>query len=620
MKKGSQTYQHVEINKHQASMRAKMYVRVGVICFLLQLAILSICAYQFLPEDVVEQAWVYPLANFSHYLGFEPTWEIGGQVYANKILLNADNSQFYSDYFIRWLLISLLSFSPWYVYPHLIGVFGHKADAAGNHIRGSRLVSEADLIKICDSKKRSILCFGKVALPIMHERLHALIVGRTGSGKSTILYQHLEAIQQAERRAVVNDFKGELVEKFYRPGVDHILNPLDARGLGWTVFNDIRIITDLHAIAASLIPPSSGDDKFWSAAAQAVFKGVLSYCMYSGKLTNAYLWEALTSPTEEIATMCKTTPGGMAGFTYIQDASSKQAAGVIAVLMSYTSWLELANDGDFSIHNWLENGTGTIFLTTRAEIAQTLRPYLSLFIDLLGSKALSLPDTTNTSQNIYFILDEFANLQQLPNVTQLLTAGRSKGLVVEIGVQDLAGIAKIYGREASRTIINNTCTKMILPIGDPDTAEYFSKLAGDQELWQASTSYSIGKEASGSGESHSRQEKIRSIILPSDIMRLQLGEGYLVMPGQNPGRISIPLTAVNSRAVVNAAFEMRAGLDLHHIQKEENDRTAAVEIIEVEAVAENSTMSVTTEISSNKKDHPDKLPRVETLKDNDFGY
>jgi type IV secretory pathway TraG/TraD family ATPase VirD4 len=540
-------------------------------------------------------------------------------VYANNILLNTDSSQFYSDYRINWFLFSLLSIIPWYMYPHLIGIFGHKADAASNHIRGSRLVSEADLIKLCESKNRSILNFGKVALSIVHERLHALIVGRTGSGKSTILYQHLEAIQHAERRAVVNDFKGELVEKFYRPGLDQILNPLDARGLGWTVFNDIRMTTDLHAIAASLIPPSHGDDKFWSAAAQAVFKGVLSYCMDSGKLTNVDLWEALTSSTEEIATMCKSTPGGMAGFTYIQDASSKQAAGVIAVLMSYTSWLELANDGDFSIHDWLKNGTGTIFLTTRAEIAQTLKPYISLFIDLLGSKALSLPDTTNTGQNIYFILDEFANLQQLPNVTQLLTAGRSKCLIVEIGVQDLAGIEKIYGREASRTIINNACTKMILPIGGPDTAEYFSKLAGEQEFWQASTSYSFGKKASDSGESHSRQEKIRSIILPSDIMQLQLGEGYLVMPGQNPGRISIPLTAVNSRAVVNAAFEMRAGLDLRHIQKEENDRTAALDKIEVEALAENTTTTATSEISSNEKEHPDKLPRVENLND-DFGY
>lgn len=617
MKKGSLTYQHVEVNKHQAAMRAKMYVRVGLICVLLQLAILAFCAYQFLPEDVVELAWVYPLAKFSHFLGFEPTWEIGGQVYANNILLNTDSSQFYGDYLIRWLLLSLVSFSPWYVYPHLIGIFG-KADNADNHIRGSRLVSEADLIRFCNDKNHSILLFGKIALPTMYERLHALIVGRTGSGKSTILYQHLEAIQQAERRAVVNDFKGELVEKFYRPGVDHILNPLDARGLGWTVFNDIRMTTDLHAIAASLIPPSSGDDKFWSAAAQAVFKGVMSYCMDSGKRTNADLWEALTSSTEEIATMCKSTPGGMAGFTYIQDASSKQAAGVIAVLMSYTSWLELTNDGDFSIHSWLESGRGTIFLTTRAEIAQTLKPYLSLFIDLLGSKALSLPDATNASRNIYFILDEFANLQQLPNVTQLLTAGRSKGLVVEIGVQDLAGIEKIYGREASRTIVNNTCTKMILPIGDPDAAEFFSKLAGEQEFWHASSSYSIGKETSGNGESHSRQEKIRSIILPSDIMQLQLGEGYLVMPGQNPGRISIPLTAVNSRVGVNAAFEMRDGLDLCHIQKEVINRLAAVNTFEKEGLVDN--LNAAPEKSSNDKEPLDKLPCVEISNDNDFGY
>lgn len=49
--------------------------------------------------------------------------------------------------------------------------------------------------------------------------------------------------------------------------------------------------------------------------------------------------------------MCQSTTSGRAGYSYIQDASSKQADGVIAVLMSFVSWLEFATDGTFSGSN-----------------------------------------------------------------------------------------------------------------------------------------------------------------------------------------------------------------------------------------------------------------------------
>jgi hypothetical protein len=110
-----------------------------------------------------------------------------------------------------------------------------------------------------------------------------------------VLIQHLDLIQQTECRAVVNDFKGELVERFYRPGQDLILNPLDARGLGWTLFNELLSKADLTAIAGSLIPPAKGEDRFWSAAAQDVLRGLMAYCYQYQKRTNIDLWKAITS-------------------------------------------------------------------------------------------------------------------------------------------------------------------------------------------------------------------------------------------------------------------------------------------------------------------------------------
>jgi len=74
----------------------------------------------------------------------------------------------------------------------------------------------------------------------------------TSSGKSTLMIQPL-AETSRKMPGLGEWFKGELLERYYRPGLDLILNPLDPRGLGWRLFNEIESSLDLAAIAGSLI-------------------------------------------------------------------------------------------------------------------------------------------------------------------------------------------------------------------------------------------------------------------------------------------------------------------------------------------------------------------------------
>ncbi len=461
----------------------------------------------------------------------------------------------------------LWSFLAWLFWPLGLRVFNRTAVKIkkDEHIRGAQLITEKDIAAQNDGT--GILPLGRIMIPEALSRRHLLIAGQTGSGKSTVLFQHLDRIQKAERRAVVNDFKGELVERFYRPDQDLILNPLDARGLGWTIFNELESKADLIAIAGSLIPPAKGEDRFWSAAAQDVFRGIMAYCYQFQKRTNIDLWKALTSPIKEIADMCALTKSGRAGYSYIQDASSKQADGVIAVLMSYVSWLEFVLDGPFSLREWAINSSGaTIFITDNEQASNIMRPYLSLFADLAGKRLLTLPESPEPEKNIYLILDEMGNMQRLPTVKRLLTAGRSKGVVVEIGIPDLASIESVYGREDAHTIINSCGSKFIMNLGDPDAARFFSELCSEEEYYQSSTTYSISQDDHKGGENHSRMIRTRKIIMPAEIMRLSVGQGYFMLPGGNPALINVPWTCSNQRPKVNQAFTLRAGLSLEELE------------------------------------------------------
>jgi type IV secretory pathway TraG/TraD family ATPase VirD4 len=560
-------------------------------CLLMQSVFLSLLlnfrvelVFQMVPAPHRELALKWPLARLQQAVGLngefllhsedEVHWWDGRRariaVVKARELVYLPYSRVFSSKEAHWGKAAVLSFLAWLMFPTVLWKYRRETRRmeSDEHVRGAQLCTENEIA----GAGNGILYIGGIRISEDLSRRHILIAGQTGSGKSTLIIQHLAAIQRAKRRALVNDFKGELVEHFYRPDTDLILNPLDKRGIGWTLFNEVSSSLDLAAIASSLIPLAKGDDRFWSAAAQDVLRGVMAHCYQFGKRSNAALWQALTAPIKEIAAMCKATETGRAGYSYIQDASSKQAASVIAVLISYVSWLEFATDGTFSLREWAATPKDqTIFITSLEAVSNIMRPYLSLFADLAGKRLLALPENDNPQNSIYLLFDELGNMQRLPSVKRLLTAGRSKGMVVEIGIQEFAGVASVYGRDDTRTIINNCGSKMVLNLGDPEAAELFSDLGGQEEYWHSSTTFSISPNDERDGESHNRQLRVRKVIMPAEIMRLPVGKGYFMLPGGNAALVELPWTEANRRPAVNEAFQLRDGLSLEDLQVRDQD-------------------------------------------------
>jgi type IV secretory pathway TraG/TraD family ATPase VirD4 len=92
----------------------------------------------------------------------------------------------------------------------------------------------------------------------------------------------------------------------------------------------------------------------------------------------------------------------------------------MATLMQYASAFEfMSKTGDFSLTDWLRTDKpGFIFVTNQSDVKDTLKPMLSLFIDLLSKKLLAFPD--DLSRRLFFLLDEFGTLQRLSSIKDLL--------------------------------------------------------------------------------------------------------------------------------------------------------------------------------------------------------
>lgn len=442
------------------------------------------------------------------------------------------------SYFIRimshnlWLL--LITAPVWLLYPLAIRIYKKRAaaQAAPEYEGGAKEITEDELIKqIKKSGEKTRLHYGRVPIPISAEVKHAFIVGRPGVGKTVAVSGIIDDLQKGDQKLVVYDFKGDYLSRFYRPDRDLIFNPLDTRTVGWTIFNEMTTFTDVDAIAASLIPPTiSNQDPFWADAARDVFAGILFYLYQQGKTTNKDVWEAVTADKKQVAEWLKSTRGGERGYTYISDASSKQALAVFSVLMQYVKSFEYMAecDGPFCVKNWLSDGKpGTLFVTNYADIKDTLKPILSLMIDLMGRRLLSMSEDPN--RRVFFLIDEFGTLQRLSTIINLLTLSRSKGGSCTLAIQDIGQSWKIYGPELTQSIFNACGLDLFFSVSDPDTAEFLSRAVGDTRFTHSEETRTIRSDEEDS-ITMMRRRTTEKLVLGADFRLLPDLTAYIKVP------------------------------------------------------------------------------------------
>ena len=103
---------------------------------------------------------------------------------------------------------------------------------SNEYIRGARFGSVSEVRRAVRGQKKGALSIGGVAVPEAFEPEHILLVGAPGTGKTNLITTMLEGVRKAGKRAIVYDTAGSFVEKFYRPGRDILLNPLDIALVG----------------------------------------------------------------------------------------------------------------------------------------------------------------------------------------------------------------------------------------------------------------------------------------------------------------------------------------------------------------------------------------------------
>jgi hypothetical protein len=416
---------------------------------------------------------------------------------------------------LRWpLLAGLISFLGLLVFAMRKDVERLKEMKYGRLLKGPVLVSPKDFnhaVKGDGVGFQTVKFKQPMRIPERAEGQHIELMGDSGTGKSRLIMQLLLQVQERGHSAIVYDPACEFVQRFYdKDRGDIVLNPLDARCPYWGPSEELRRRAEAKAIAASLYQPTTDKKgEFFTETPQKIFAHLLTFGP-----TPEELVEWMANP-DEIDRRVQNTEMAM----MIAKGAQQQRNGVLASLGLIADSLRMLPRKDKTAHHWnatewAETRKGWIFLTSKPSEREALRPLHSLWIDLLVLRLLNEPK--ESQHPVWFVLDELASLQRLPQLHTALTENRKGKNPLVLGFQGKAQLEFIYGHMAE-VMLSQPKTKIFLRITEPKAAEWVSNAIGKVEIERLRETHSTGLRA---GNNFSVERQIEPLVMDSEISGL----------------------------------------------------------------------------------------------------
>ena len=384
-------------------------------------------------------------------------------------------------------------------------------------------------------------------IPKAKEAQHIAIIGDTGTGKSTLIRQFLQQVSDRKESAIVYDPACEFIQRFYDSASRR------------------RIVLEPTGRALPLLGTGRG------AAPQGGSQGDRSFPLpadqrQKGRVLHGDPAEDLRPPPDlradaaaaggvDVESRRRSTSRvkGTELEQIIAKGAQQQRAGVLASLGLIADSLrmlptkEQTGGRTWSATRWSEKREGWIFITSQATEREALRPLHSLWIDLLVLRLLTSP--TEEQRPVWFVLDELASLQRLPQLSTALTENRKSKNPLILGFQGKAQLETIYGHLAE-VMLSQPATKIFLRTTEPNASKWVSDTIGEIEIERMRETHMHGTRE---GKSFTIDRQTEPLVMRSEISGLADRHAFLKL-GNNVARFDFSYTDLPATA---AAFEPR---------------------------------------------------------------
>lgn len=469
------------------------------------------------------------------------------------VIESAISSYIKSGQISLWYSIGAAAVSWFFVmrkWDYLVFLSNRFANGQETFRRGTEIVEADDLQKRIHGNKTTLtdagIEIGGVVIPRPLESQHMLFSGTTGAGKTQAINRVLKTVRSRKQRALIVDPAGGFFSRFSRPG-DELLNLFDRRSVDWSPFAEIRAEYDCQRIAKAAIPDTTGDGREWHHYAQTLLGETLLALHLRGERSVKRLLHYVSSAeTAELGELLAGTPAAIL-CAKGNEKMLNNTRGIIATYLN--AWRYLTDNGAFSVREWVQDETrhGWLFITYRDDQMGMLRGLIATLLELAIVEGLSLSE--NPDRGLWYVLDEIDSLGKVSSLRGGLTKLRKYGGRCVVGLQTVSQLREIYGKNEAQTLLANVSTKLILRAGDNETADYFSKELGEQEIDRLQISQGHGSSSGGltnpghSSESSSFNNNMQRIrqaaVMASELLNLADLSGFLKIPGHPVGTIEI---------------------------------------------------------------------------------
>ena len=346
--------------------------------------------------------------------------------------------------------------------------------------------------------------------------MHNVIMGATGSGKTQIVvFPLVYSLAKHDESMIITDPKGEIYEttanmlrergynivvlNFRNPQNGNAWNPMTLPYKLYKEGNTDKAIELLDDLALNILYEGKANDPFWEKTSADYFSGLAL-----GLFEDAEENQINLNSINLMATIGEERFGGPNN-NYIKEyfnskdpsrpayinasgtvfAPEETKGGILStfkqkikLFSSRDNLSEMLSHSDFDMKDIGRQKTA-VFMIVQDE-KKTLHPLATIFIkqvyetliDVAQECGGKLPNRTN------FILDEFANMPPLKDVTTMVTAARSRLIRFNFIIQNYAQLTQVYGKEDAETIKGN-CNTMYLISSELQALEEISKMCGE---------------------------------------------------------------------------------------------------------------------------------------------
>ena len=346
---------------------------------------------------------------------------------------------------------------------------------------------------------------------------HSLVIGATGSGKTqTVILPLVHSLAKAKESMIITDPKGEIYEKtsnmlrargyqilllnFRDPQNGNAWNPMTLPYQMYKAGNQDKAIELLDDLALNILYDESNQnaDPFWEKTSADYFSGVALGLFEDAKE------EEININSISLATTVGEEKFG--GSTYIKEYfNAKDPASAAAINASSTimapsetkgsilsvfkqkvklfasreNLSEMLSHSDIDLESIGQKPTAVFIViqdekkTYHSLVTILLKQIYETLIGVAQEHGGKLPVRTN------FLLDEFANMPPLKDVTTMITAARSRRIRFTMIIQNFAQLDQVYGKENAETIRGNCGNIIYLITTELKALEEISKMCGE---------------------------------------------------------------------------------------------------------------------------------------------